>query len=150
MAAQAEVEESKVFGLMLEFEDYMASDCRFAAAHQKLPDCMQVVVGNMALGLIPGLGVAVEGSSLLDPVLVDTTLGSGLGPVAAGEVGNIQTVRQVGLDDTDVSTRQHRTFLEVSLADSILAEAHTAVAAPLSVCSCSQLPDLLVLVLALG
>jgi hypothetical protein len=124
VAVQAEV-ESKEFGLILEFEDDMMLDCRLAAAHQKLLDCMQVVVGNMALGSNLGLDVAEE-------------------------VGNIQTVRQVGLDDTDVSTRQHRTFLEVSLADSILAEAHTAVAAPLLVCSCSQLPDLLVLVLALG
>ena len=135
---------------MLEFEDYMTSDCRLAAAHWKFLHCIQVAVGNMALGLIPGLDIAVEDSSLLDPVLVDTTLGSGLGPVAAGEVGNIQTVRQVGLDDTGVSTRQHCTSLEVSLADSILAEAHTAVAGPLLVYSCSQLPDLLVLVLALG
>jgi hypothetical protein len=125
-------------------------DCRLAAAHQKLLDCMQVVVGNMALGSNLGLDVAVEDNSLLDPVLVDTMLGSGLGLAAAGVVGNIQTVRQAGLDGTDVSALQPRTFLEVSLVDSILAEAHTAVAAPLLVCSCSQLPDLLVLVLALG
>jgi hypothetical protein len=144
------VEESKEFGMMLEFEDDMTSDCRLAAGHQKLLHCIQVVVGNMALGLIPGLDVAVEDSSLLDPVLVDTMLGSGLGLAAAGVVGNIQTVRQAGLDGTDVSALQPRTFLEVSLVDSILAEAHTAAAAPLLVCSCSQLPDLLVLVLALG